>query len=350
MTLPRPVDVTPTPFPRPGLARLTIGLLNDLVAASPEDAARAFARTLTTLGEAAGFDRVHILELGEDGSGSSIHDWRAPGVAETAALQRLDACLLGPWRETCACDECVELADAGRSRCRASGAWVPAGAGDRGAAAGADAAGRRASRPAGLRDRARAAAAGPRRGLPAALHRQCGGRAAGPLPRRRRAGTGRGAVQGCRRDQPVLGLGAGCRPTLHLHLGQLPPGHRPRSRAGHRAHPRGSGRRPHRSAGGVGMEGAGRASGRPRAVQRLRLSRRHGAGRARRRSGCRSAAGRSWMPTGGSWATAGPGPMSPSCATRWPGPRRGAAPSPPSSPASARRSARRSTASWARPT
>jgi signal transduction histidine kinase/CheY-like chemotaxis protein len=96
--------------PRRDLARITVSLLNDLVAAPLDQADAAAERALRVLGDAGGFDRTYVFQLRDDTLLDNSHEWVAPDVAPMIdRLQGLPASLLGPWRDEFLRDQCVEV-------------------------------------------------------------------------------------------------------------------------------------------------------------------------------------------------------------------------------------------------
>ncbi len=96
--------------PRRDLARITVSLLNDLVAAPLDQADAAAERALRVLGDAGGFDRTYVFEIRDGVFLDNSHEWVADDVEPMIdRLQGLSIGLLGPWFDEFMRDQCVEV-------------------------------------------------------------------------------------------------------------------------------------------------------------------------------------------------------------------------------------------------
>ena len=96
--------------PRRDLARITVSLLTDLVAAPLHTADAAATRALQVLGDAGGFDRTYVFQPRDGDLLDNTHEWVASDVEPMRArLQGLPITQLGPWLDELLQDRCVEV-------------------------------------------------------------------------------------------------------------------------------------------------------------------------------------------------------------------------------------------------
>ncbi|WP_209424374.1 ATP-binding protein [Pararhodobacter sp. SW119] len=96
--------------PQRDLARITVSLLNDLVAAPFDQADAAADRAIRVLGVAGGFDRTYLFEIRDDTLLDNTHEWAAPGVARVMeSLQGVPIGALGSWLDDFRRDRSVEI-------------------------------------------------------------------------------------------------------------------------------------------------------------------------------------------------------------------------------------------------